>query len=82
MYLKINKFLLSHEYLNMSKVPGFYQFFYSSDLEVRLLKSPRAPETPPLDHEPLLSLWYSPLGAVGGRQPSCADSVGARRSGK
>uniref|UniRef100_M3XPW4 URB1 ribosome biogenesis homolog n=1 Tax=Mustela putorius furo TaxID=9669 RepID=M3XPW4_MUSPF len=33
MYLKINKFLLSHEYLNMSKVPGFYQFFYSSDLE-------------------------------------------------
>lgn len=42
MYLKINKFLLSHEYLNMSKVPGFYQFFYSSDLEVRLLKSPRA----------------------------------------
>ncbi|XP_005638888.1 nucleolar pre-ribosomal-associated protein 1 isoform X1 [Canis lupus familiaris] len=33
MYLKINKFLLSHEYLNMNKVPGFYQFFYSSDFE-------------------------------------------------
>lgn len=36
MYLKINKFLLSHEHLNMSKVPGFYQFFYSSDFQVRL----------------------------------------------
>ncbi|KAK2490694.1 hypothetical protein MC885_003320 [Smutsia gigantea] len=33
MYLKINKFLLSHEYLDMNKVPGFYQFFYSSDFE-------------------------------------------------
>nr|XP_058921641.1 nucleolar pre-ribosomal-associated protein 1 isoform X2 [Kogia breviceps] len=33
MYLKVNKFLLSHEYLNMNKVPGFYQFFYSSDFE-------------------------------------------------
>uniref|UniRef100_A0A8C4LF28 URB1 ribosome biogenesis homolog n=1 Tax=Equus asinus asinus TaxID=83772 RepID=A0A8C4LF28_EQUAS len=33
MYLKINKFLLSHEYLNMSKVPGFFQFFFSSDFE-------------------------------------------------
>lgn len=31
--MKINKFLLSHEYLNMSKVPGFYQFFYSSDFK-------------------------------------------------
>lgn len=39
MYLKINKFLLSHEYLNMSKVPGFFQFFFSSDFEVVLLKS-------------------------------------------
>lgn len=36
MYLKVNKFLLSHEYLNMNKVPGFYQFFYSSDFEVML----------------------------------------------
>lgn len=35
MYLKINKFLLSHEDLNMSKVPGFFQFFYSSDFQVR-----------------------------------------------
>ncbi|XP_012926742.1 nucleolar pre-ribosomal-associated protein 1 isoform X2 [Heterocephalus glaber] len=33
MYWKISKFLLSHEYLNMDKVPGFYQFFYSSDFE-------------------------------------------------
>ncbi|XP_043449674.1 nucleolar pre-ribosomal-associated protein 1 [Prionailurus bengalensis] len=33
MYLKISKFLLSHEYLNMNKVPGFYQFFFSSDFE-------------------------------------------------
>ncbi|XP_059542298.1 nucleolar pre-ribosomal-associated protein 1 isoform X1 [Myotis daubentonii] len=33
MYLKINKFLLSHEDLNMSKVPGFFQFFYSSDFQ-------------------------------------------------
>lgn len=42
MYLKVNKFLLSHEYLNMNKVPGFYQFFYSSDFEVMLLKSSRS----------------------------------------
>lgn len=33
MYLKISKFLLSHENLNMDKVPGFYQFFYSSDIQ-------------------------------------------------
>ncbi|XP_007939478.1 nucleolar pre-ribosomal-associated protein 1 [Orycteropus afer afer] len=33
MYLKISKFLLSHQDLNMNKVPGFYQFFYSSDFE-------------------------------------------------
>uniref|UniRef100_H0V8H5 URB1 ribosome biosis homolog n=1 Tax=Cavia porcellus TaxID=10141 RepID=H0V8H5_CAVPO len=33
MYWKISKFLLSHDYLNMDKVPGFYQFFYSSDFE-------------------------------------------------
>ncbi|XP_013359577.1 PREDICTED: nucleolar pre-ribosomal-associated protein 1 isoform X2 [Chinchilla lanigera] len=33
MYWKISKFLLSHESLNMDKVPGFYQFFYSSDFE-------------------------------------------------
>ncbi|KAF0880051.1 NPA1P protein, partial [Crocuta crocuta] len=35
MYMKISKFLLSHEYLNMNKVPGFYQFFFSSDFEQR-----------------------------------------------
>ncbi|KAM6161615.1 nucleolar pre-ribosomal-associated protein 1 [Erethizon dorsatum] len=33
MYWKISKFLLSHDHLNMDKVPGFYQFFYSSDFE-------------------------------------------------
>ncbi|XP_023597066.1 nucleolar pre-ribosomal-associated protein 1 [Trichechus manatus latirostris] len=33
MYLKISKFLLSHQDLNMNKVPGFYQFFYSADFE-------------------------------------------------
>ncbi|XP_019379437.1 PREDICTED: nucleolar pre-ribosomal-associated protein 1 [Gavialis gangeticus] len=33
MYSKINKFLLSHQYLDLKKVPGFYQFFYSFDLE-------------------------------------------------
>uniref|UniRef100_A0A452ESC1 URB1 ribosome biosis homolog n=1 Tax=Capra hircus TaxID=9925 RepID=A0A452ESC1_CAPHI len=38
MYMKINKFLLSHEYLNMSKVPGFYQFFYSSDFKNWILE--------------------------------------------
>ena len=34
MYWKISKFLLSHENLNMDKLPGFYQFFYSSDFQV------------------------------------------------
>ncbi|KAM7133116.1 nucleolar pre-ribosomal-associated protein 1 isoform 1-T1 [Molossus nigricans] len=33
MYLKVSGFLLSHEALNMSKVPGFFQFFYSSDFQ-------------------------------------------------
>ncbi|KAM6224025.1 nucleolar pre-ribosomal-associated protein 1 [Rhynchocyon petersi] len=33
MYLKISKFLLSHEDLNMNKVPGFFRFFYSTDFE-------------------------------------------------
>lgn len=36
MYWKISKFLLSHENLNMDKLPGFYQFFYSSDFQVVL----------------------------------------------
>lgn len=34
MYPKINTFLLSHQYLDLKKVPGFYQFFYSFDFEV------------------------------------------------
>ncbi|XP_049713737.1 nucleolar pre-ribosomal-associated protein 1 isoform X2 [Elephas maximus indicus] len=33
MYLRISKVLLSHQDLNMNKVPGFYQLFYSSDFE-------------------------------------------------
>ncbi|XP_074070216.1 nucleolar pre-ribosomal-associated protein 1 isoform X2 [Macrotis lagotis] len=36
MYMKINKFLLSHQDLYLNKVPGFYNFFYSSDLEYRV----------------------------------------------
>ncbi|KAG8518530.1 Nucleolar pre-ribosomal-associated protein 1 [Galemys pyrenaicus] len=36
MYLKISKFLLSHEYVDMNKIPGFYQFFYSSDFEQKV----------------------------------------------
>ncbi|KAM9319582.1 nucleolar pre-ribosomal-associated protein 1 [Gastrophryne carolinensis] len=36
MYIKINRFLLSHEYLEMKKVPDFYRLFYSSDTEHRL----------------------------------------------
>uniref|UniRef100_A0A6I8NTW3 URB1 ribosome biosis homolog n=1 Tax=Ornithorhynchus anatinus TaxID=9258 RepID=A0A6I8NTW3_ORNAN len=35
MYMKINRFLLSHEYLDLNKVPGFYQLFYSSGFEHR-----------------------------------------------
>ncbi|XP_068126588.1 nucleolar pre-ribosomal-associated protein 1 [Hyperolius riggenbachi] len=33
MYIKINRFLLSHEYLDLKKVPDFYRLFYSSDPE-------------------------------------------------
>lgn len=45
MYLKISKFLLSHDYLNMDKVPGFFQFFYSSDFQVTPSQSTsRVPE--------------------------------------
>lgn len=43
MYWKISKFLLSHENLNMDKLPGFYQFFYSSDFQV-VLPSPQGPQ--------------------------------------
>ncbi|XP_072254270.1 nucleolar pre-ribosomal-associated protein 1 isoform X2 [Pyxicephalus adspersus] len=33
MYIKINRFLLSHEYLDLKKVPDFYRLFYSFDNE-------------------------------------------------
>lgn len=42
MYWKISKFLLSHDSVNMDKLPGFYQFFYSSDFQVGL-PSPQGP---------------------------------------
>ncbi|NXO02201.1 NPA1P protein, partial [Rhinopomastus cyanomelas] len=33
MYLRVNRFLLSHQYLDLRKVPGFFQLFYSFDFE-------------------------------------------------
>ncbi|NXN08847.1 NPA1P protein, partial [Indicator maculatus] len=33
MYIKVNRFLLSHQYLDLKKVPGFFQLFYSFDFE-------------------------------------------------
>ncbi|MEE6468037.1 hypothetical protein FKM82_008146 [Ascaphus truei] len=33
MYIKMAKFLLSHQYLDVKKVPDFYKLFYSFDLE-------------------------------------------------
>nr|XP_056714188.1 nucleolar pre-ribosomal-associated protein 1 [Euleptes europaea] len=36
MYTKLNRFLLSHQYLNLKKVPGFFQLFYSFDIEHKL----------------------------------------------
>ncbi|XP_061483804.1 nucleolar pre-ribosomal-associated protein 1 isoform X3 [Rhineura floridana] len=36
MYTKLNKFLLSHQYLDLKKVPGFFQLFYSFDLEHKM----------------------------------------------
>ncbi|XP_018420504.1 PREDICTED: nucleolar pre-ribosomal-associated protein 1 [Nanorana parkeri] len=33
MYIKVNRFLLSHEYLDLKKVPDFYRLFYSFDTE-------------------------------------------------
>ncbi|XP_053164399.1 nucleolar pre-ribosomal-associated protein 1 isoform X2 [Hemicordylus capensis] len=36
MYTKLSKFLLSHQYLDMKKVPGFFQLFYSFDLENKM----------------------------------------------
>ncbi|NXY42295.1 NPA1P protein, partial [Ceuthmochares aereus] len=35
MYIKVNRFLLSHQYLDLRKVPGFFQLFYSSDFEYK-----------------------------------------------
>ncbi|MGH0140642.1 UNVERIFIED_CONTAM: hypothetical protein FKN15_037365 [Acipenser sinensis] len=36
MYQKVNKFLLSHQYLDLKKVPGFFKLFYSFDLEHKM----------------------------------------------
>ncbi|KAM3934667.1 nucleolar pre-ribosomal-associated protein 1 [Leptodactylus fuscus] len=33
MYIRTTRFLLTHEYLDMRKVPDFYRLFYSSDIE-------------------------------------------------
>ncbi|KAM4047236.1 nucleolar pre-ribosomal-associated protein 1 isoform 2-T2 [Anomaloglossus baeobatrachus] len=33
MYIRTTRFLLSHEYLDLKKVPDFYRLFYSSDIE-------------------------------------------------
>uniref|UniRef100_A0A8D2JBN9 URB1 ribosome biogenesis homolog n=1 Tax=Varanus komodoensis TaxID=61221 RepID=A0A8D2JBN9_VARKO len=33
MYTKLNRFLLSHQYLDLKKVPGFFHLFYSFDSE-------------------------------------------------
>ncbi|GCC30464.1 nucleolar pre-ribosomal-associated protein 1 isoform X1 [Chiloscyllium punctatum] len=33
MYMKINHFLLAHQYLDLKKVPGFFKLFYSFDME-------------------------------------------------
>ncbi|KAM6140617.1 LOW QUALITY PROTEIN: nucleolar pre-ribosomal-associated protein 1 [Pterocles gutturalis] len=35
MYIKVNRFLLSHQYLDLRKVPGFFQLFYSFDFEYK-----------------------------------------------
>ncbi|XP_071418630.1 nucleolar pre-ribosomal-associated protein 1 [Pithys albifrons albifrons] len=35
MYIKLNRFLLSHQYLDLKKVPGFFQLFYSFDFEYK-----------------------------------------------
>ncbi|KAH0624869.1 hypothetical protein JD844_032735 [Phrynosoma platyrhinos] len=36
MYTKLNKFLLSHQFLDLKKVPGFFHLFYSFDLEHKM----------------------------------------------
>uniref|UniRef100_S4RZR3 URB1 ribosome biogenesis homolog n=1 Tax=Petromyzon marinus TaxID=7757 RepID=S4RZR3_PETMA len=35
MYSRINIFLLSHQYLDSKKIPAFYKFFFSQDVEKR-----------------------------------------------
>ncbi|NXN37943.1 NPA1P protein, partial [Rhinoptilus africanus] len=35
MYMRVNRFLLSHQYLDLRKVPGFFHFFYSFNLEYK-----------------------------------------------
>ncbi|NXP07539.1 NPA1P protein, partial [Thinocorus orbignyianus] len=35
MYMRVNRFLLSHQYLDLRKVPGFFQLFYSFDFEYK-----------------------------------------------
>lgn len=64
MYLKVSNFLLSHEYLNMDKVPGFYQFFYSSDLEVCFHSPHGLPQAPELIMQPPLSTAVFPMDTV------------------
>ncbi|XP_062982759.1 nucleolar pre-ribosomal-associated protein 1 [Elgaria multicarinata webbii] len=36
MYTKLNRFLLSHQYLDLKKVPGFFHLFYSFDSEHKM----------------------------------------------
>ncbi|XP_029140605.1 nucleolar pre-ribosomal-associated protein 1 [Protobothrops mucrosquamatus] len=36
MYTKLNRFLLSHQYLELRKVPGFFHLFYSFDSEHKM----------------------------------------------
>ncbi|XP_069744854.1 nucleolar pre-ribosomal-associated protein 1 isoform X2 [Narcine bancroftii] len=36
MYMRVNRFLLTHQYLNLKKVPGFFKLFYSFDMEHKI----------------------------------------------
>lgn len=36
MYMKINHFLLTHQYLDLKKVPGFFKLFYSFNMEHKI----------------------------------------------
>ncbi|XP_051869866.1 nucleolar pre-ribosomal-associated protein 1 [Pristis pectinata] len=36
MYMKINHFLLAHQYLDLNKVPGFFKLFYSFNMEHKI----------------------------------------------